>query len=86
MSNQLDLYIQSLQEEKAKEEEQEEQQSFYTSTSETPEGYETFVTEPTTEREVNPYDSTPCKTTLTELRNDPEFAQRASRFLKRWWK
>jgi len=81
MSNQLDLYIQSLQEEKAKEEEQEEQQSFYTSTSETPEGYDTFVTEPTTEREVNPYDSTPGKTTLTELRNDPEFAQRASRFL-----
>jgi len=81
MSNQLDLYIQSLQEEKAKEEEQEEQQSFYTSTSETPEGYDTFVTEPTNEREVNPYDSTPGKTTLTELRNDPEFAQRASRFL-----
>lgn len=81
MSNQLDLYIQSLQEQKAKEEEQEEQQSFYTSTPETPEGYETFVTEPTTEREVNPYDSTPGKTTLTELRNDPEFAQRASRFL-----
>lgn len=81
MSNQLDLYIQSLQEEKAKEEEQEEQQSFYTSTSETPEGYDTFVTEPTTEREVNPYDATPGKTTLTELKNDPEFAQRASRFL-----
>ncbi len=81
MSNQLDLYIQSLQEEKAKEEEQEEQQSFYTSTSETPEGYDTFVTEPTNEREVNPYDATPGKTTLTELKNDPEFAQRASRFL-----
>tara|TARA_R110000764_G_scaffold33034_1_gene74180 strand:+ start:54 stop:3719 length:3666 start_codon:yes stop_codon:yes gene_type:complete len=81
MSNQLDLYIQSLQEQKAKEEEQEEQQSFYTSTSETPEGYDTFVTEPTTERQVNPYDSTPGKTTLTELRNDPEFAQKASRFL-----
>ncbi len=82
MSNQLDLYIQSLQEQRAKEEEQEEQEFFYdTSTSETPEGYDTFVTEPTTEREVNPYDSTPGKTTLTELRNDPEFAQRASRFL-----
>lgn len=82
MSNQLDLYIQSLQEEKAKEEEQEEQQSFYTSTSETPEGYETFVTEPTNEREVNPYDSTPEKTTLTELKKDPEFAQKAARFLE----
>ena len=82
MSNQLDLYIQSLQEQKAKEEEQEEEQSFYyTPTSETPEGYDTFVTEPTTEREVNPYDSTPGKTTLTELKKDPEFAQRASRFL-----
>jgi len=82
MSNQLDLYIQSLQEQKAKEEEQEEEQSFYyTPTSETPEGYETFVTEPTTEREVNPYDSTPGKTTLTELKKDPEFAKRASRFL-----
>ena len=83
MSNQLDLYIQSLQEQKAKEEEQEEEQSFYyTPTSETPEGYDTFVTEPTTEREVNPYDSTPGKTTLTELKKDPEFAQRASRFLE----
>ncbi len=82
MSNQLDLYIQSLQEEKAKEEEQEEEQSFYyTPTSETPEGYDTFVTEPTTERQVNPYDSTPGKTTLTELKNDPEFSQKASRFL-----
>jgi len=82
MSNQLDLYIQSLQEQKAKEEEQEEEQSFYyTPTSETPEGYNTFVTEPTNEREVNPYDSTPGKTTLTELKKDPEFAQRASRFL-----
>ena len=81
MSNQLDLYIQSLQEQKAKEEEKEEQQSFYTSTPETPEGYDTFVTEPTIEREVNPYDSTPGKTTLTELKQDKEFAERTARFL-----
>ena len=43
MSRQLDLYIQRLQEERAREEQQEEQESFYyTPTSETPEGYESF--------------------------------------------
>ena len=83
MSNQLDLYIQSLQEERAREEQQEEQESFYyTPTSETPEGYETFVTEPTDERQVNPYQNTFGKMSLTELKKDPEFAQRAARFLE----
>tara|TARA_R100001510_G_C7654744_1_gene213546 strand:+ start:852 stop:4472 length:3621 start_codon:yes stop_codon:yes gene_type:complete len=83
MSNQLDLYIQSLQEERAREEKQEEQESFYDiSTSETPEGYETFVTEPTDEREVNPYQSPSGKMSLTELKKDPEFSQRAARFLE----
>ena len=83
MSRQLDLYIQSLQEERAREEQQEEQESFYyTPTSETPEGYETFVTEPTDEREVNPYQSPSGKMSLTELKKDPEFAERAARFLE----
>jgi len=83
MSRQLDLYIQSLQEERAREEQQEEQESFYyTPTSETPEGYETFVTEPTTKREVNPYQSPSGKMSLTELKKDPEFAERAARFLE----
>ena len=82
MSKQLDLYIQSLQEERAREEQQEEQESFYyTPTSETPEGYETFVTEPTDERQVNPYQNTFGKMSLTELKKDPEFAKRAARFL-----
>ena len=82
MPTQFELYLQEIEEEKRKNEE-EEVDFFYTSdasSSENPEGYDTFISEPDLEQSnVEPIRS--GKKTLTQLKEAPEFADKAARFL-----
>ena len=83
MPTQFELYLQEIEEEKKRQEE-EESDFFYTTdvaSSQKPEGYDTFVTDPNLEQSnIEPIRS--GKKTLTELKETPEFADRASRFLE----
>ncbi len=82
MPTQLELYLQQIEEDK-KQQEEKESDFFYTSdiaSSQKPEGYETFITDPNLEQSnIEPIRS--GKKTLTQLKETPEFANKASRFL-----
>ena len=82
MPTQFELYLQEIEEEKKRQEE-EESDFFYTpdvASSQKPEGYETFITDPNLEQSnIEPIRS--GKKTLTQLKETPEFANKASRFL-----
>ena len=82
MPTQLELYLQQIEEDK-KQQEEKESDFFYTpdvASSQKPEGYETFITDPNLEQSnIEPIRS--GKKTLTQLKETPEFADKAARFL-----
>ena len=82
MPTQLELYLQQIEEDKKREEEQ-EVDFLYSSniaSSTEPEGYNKFISEPNIEQSnIEPIRS--GKKTLTQLKETPEFADKAARFL-----